>query len=93
MQDYFYATGDALFKRLQADEKLLLVFSGEDSDFVRLNVYDLLGREVDRLVNDVRFPGTYSVTFDAQDLSDGVYFYELQVGDAFREVKKMVLVK
>ena len=37
MQQYFYSLSDALFKKLQGNEKLLLSFSGEDSDFVRLN--------------------------------------------------------
>ena len=37
MQDYFYSLGDALFKKLDVDEQLLLGFSGEDSDFVRLS--------------------------------------------------------
>ncbi len=37
MQDYFYALSDALFGKLQADEQLLLGFSAEDSDFVRMN--------------------------------------------------------
>jgi predicted Zn-dependent protease len=37
MQDYFYSLSDALFKKLAANEQLLLSFSGEDSDFVRLN--------------------------------------------------------
>lgn len=37
MQDYFYAISDALFEKLKADEQLLLDFSGEDSDFVRMN--------------------------------------------------------
>jgi len=37
MQDYFYSLGDALFQKLEGDEQLLLGFSGEDSDFVRLN--------------------------------------------------------
>ena len=37
MQDYFYSLSDALFSRLEGEEQLLLGFSGEDSDFVRLN--------------------------------------------------------
>lgn len=37
MQDYFYTLGNALFEKLEGDEQLLLGFSGEDSDFVRLN--------------------------------------------------------
>ena len=37
MQDYFHSVSEALFQRLEGDEQLLLGFSGEDSDFVRLN--------------------------------------------------------
>ena len=37
MQEYFHALGNALFKKLKSGEQLLLEFSGEDSDFVRLN--------------------------------------------------------
>jgi hypothetical protein len=44
---------------------------------VRLVVYDLLGREVATLVKEEKQPGTYEVTFDASDLSSGVYFYRL----------------
>ncbi|UCE65803.1 MAG: right-handed parallel beta-helix repeat-containing protein [Candidatus Zixiibacteriota bacterium] len=59
---------------------------------VRLAVYDLLGREVQTLIDEYRPAGVHTVTFDASDLSSGVYFYGLQVGEAF-ETKRMVLLK
>ncbi len=59
---------------------------------VTLNVYDVLGREVETLVNQKQNPGNYSVTFDGSRLSSGVYFYRVQAG-AFTDVKKLMLVK
>ena len=63
-----------------------------DAQRVELNVYDLLGRQVQTLVNDVQNPGSYNVMFNAQNLSSGIYFYKLTAG-SFSEVKKMTLVK
>jgi len=66
---------------------------------VNLIVYDVLGREVARLVNDQeQQPGIYNVKFNLIDeessssLSNGVYFYRLQAGE-FVSVKKMILLK
>jgi hypothetical protein len=59
---------------------------------VKITVFDVLGRELDVLVNEYKTPGSYSVEFDASELSSGVYFYRLESGD-FRDVKKMTLVK
>ena len=55
-------------------------------------MYDVLGREVANLVNEVKTPGSYSVSFDASNLSSGVYIYKIQAGD-FVDAKKMMLVK
>ncbi len=60
--------------------------------FTTLKVYDLLGREVTRLVNEMKTPGNYSIDFDATALSSGVYFYKLEV-NGFSDVKRMVLIK
>jgi hypothetical protein len=60
--------------------------------FVTLKVYDLLGREVASLVNEVKQAGTYPVTWNAARLGTGVYFYKIQVG-SFSETKKMILIK
>jgi hypothetical protein len=59
---------------------------------VRLVVYDLLGREVDILVNEEQAPGSYTVPFNASGLPSGTYIYELRVG-SLRAARKMTLVK
>ncbi|MBN1634789.1 MAG: T9SS type A sorting domain-containing protein [Ignavibacteria bacterium] len=60
--------------------------------FVTLKVYDLLGREVATLINENLHPGTYEVSFNANNLSSGIYFYRLSAGN-FSETKKLVLLK
>ncbi|MBN8569345.1 MAG: T9SS type A sorting domain-containing protein [Ignavibacteria bacterium] len=60
--------------------------------FVSLKVFDISGREVSSLVNEVKDAGYYSVTFDAKNLSSGTYFYKLST-DKFSAVKKMVVIK
>ncbi|MDD5361232.1 MAG: T9SS type A sorting domain-containing protein [Ignavibacteria bacterium] len=60
--------------------------------FVSFKVYDILGKEVKTLVNDVKLEGQYSIEFNASDLPSGVYFYKLTSGD-FSDIKRMILVK
>ena len=60
--------------------------------FVTLKILDVLGKEVTTLVNDEQLTGTYSVDFDASNLSSGIYFYELRTG-SFIQSKKMILLK
>lgn len=62
------------------------------SGLVSLKVYDVLGREVKKLVNEVKTPGSYSVTFDASNLSSGIYFYTITSG-SFTQTRKMILMK
>jgi hypothetical protein len=57
-----------------------------------LIVYDLLGRELCTLVNEVKQPGNYTASWNAAKLSSGVYFYRLKSG-SFAQTKKMVLLK
>ncbi len=59
---------------------------------VKLIVFDILGKEVATLVNESLQPGTYETTFDASNLTSGIYFYRLQT-DKFVETKKMSLIK
>ncbi len=63
-----------------------------EAGHVSIKVFDLLGREVVTLINEVKPEGTYSRQFDASNLSSGVYYYRLQAG-SFIETKKMLLVK
>ncbi len=59
---------------------------------VTLTVYDILGRKVATLVNERQTAGNYSVKFDARNLSSGIYFYSLHVGN-FTATRKMILMK
>jgi photosystem II stability/assembly factor-like uncharacterized protein len=59
---------------------------------VTLKIYDILGREIQTLVNEKLQPGSYEVTFDGSNLSSGIYFYQLKAGE-YIENKKMVLIK
>jgi len=59
---------------------------------VTLKVYDVLGREVANLVNEVKTAGNYIVDFDASYLASGVYFYKLEV-NGFSDVKRLMLIK
>ena len=59
---------------------------------VRLTVYDVLGRRVAMLVNRVQNAGTYHITFNARQLSSGMYFYRLETPDKVI-IRKMMLIK
>ena len=59
---------------------------------VQLKVYDILGNEVVTLVNEVKQPGNYEITFNADNLSGGVYFYRL-LSENYSETKSMILLK
>lgn len=59
---------------------------------VRLSVYDVLGREVATLVNEVKSPGTYDVQWDASGQPSGIYFYKLEAGN-LSAVRKMALIR
>ena len=67
-------------------------FAIPKSGLVSLKVYDVLGREVSTLVNEVKNAGTYKVEFNASNLSSGMYFYKVSV-NGFTDVKKMMLIK
>jgi len=59
---------------------------------VNLIVYDILGREIATLVNEIKPVGTHEVEFDASELPSGIFFYRLQSGN-FTLTKKMMVIK
>jgi len=59
---------------------------------VVLKVYDLLGKLICILVNEEKTAGSYSVSFNSRNLSNGVYFYHLQAGE-YSSTSKMILLK
>ena len=73
-----------------------ITFSIPDESFVTLTVYDILGREVSRLVNSNLKKGVHSVQFNGSDLSSGIYLYKISARSknrSFEMIKKMTLIK
>ena len=66
--------------QLPKDEKVILI------------IYDILGREVSKLINEEQKAGYYTINFDASILASGLYLYRIQAG-SFVSVKKMLLIK
>jgi len=76
------------------------VVRGKESSWIKLAVYDLLGREVTVLVDEPKAPGSYEVVFNAAGLSTGVYFYRMTVGspsggsrEGFVQTRRLLLLR
>lgn len=67
-------------------------YSIPQSGMVSLILYDILGNEVSILLNRYQVSGEYDVIYRADDLSSGIYFYQLQAGD-FITTKKLIMLK
>jgi len=68
-------------------------FALPQNSFVTVKVYNAIGEEVARLVNnEFKSAGSYSVTFDGSNLGSGIYFYSIEASQ-YKETKKMVLIK
>jgi hypothetical protein len=70
----------------------VLEYSVSKTSHVVLEVFNVLGQSVGRLVDEQLAPGTYKTTFNASSLSSGVYLYRLKAGD-YVQTLKMVLMK
>lgn len=64
-----------------------------NQDYVTLVVYDILGREVQTLVEGFHDAGSHVINFDAKNLPSGIYFYKLQTGNSSLQTKKMLLIR
>ena len=62
------------------------------SNNVKVIIYDMLGKEIEVLLNNILQPGSYNVNFNGDKLSSGIYYYKITT-DEFTDVKKMLLVK
>lgn len=67
-------------------------FAIPNNNFTTLKLFNMEGKEVASLVNEVLKSGNYSVNFNGSALSSGIYIYELKSGDFF-STKKMILIK
>jgi len=59
---------------------------------VKLEVFDITGQIIEKLVDEEQPAGYYEINFNAQQLASGMYFYRIQAG-SFNQVKKMILIK
>ena len=67
-------------------------YSVPSASLVQITVYDLLGREVETLVNSVKQPGTYQITLDMSSFASGIYIYRLKAG-SFTQTQRLTLLK
>ncbi|MDZ4712660.1 MAG: T9SS type A sorting domain-containing protein [bacterium] len=67
-------------------------FAIPSAGFVKLKIYDLLGKEVMTLVNEQKNAGFYNVDFNGENFASGIYFYKIEAGD-FVQTRRMLLVK
>ncbi len=70
-----------------------LEFGISNLGFVSLKVFDVLGNEVETLINEKKNAGSYELKFDGSDYPSGVYFYRLTVDGNIIDTKRMVLLK
>jgi len=61
-------------------------------EFVTLRVYNAIGEELITLLSEVKSAGNYEVTFNAENLASGIYYYRINAGE-FNSIKKMILIK
>jgi hypothetical protein len=60
--------------------------------YVKLSVFNLVGQEIETLVNEYQAAGKYDIEFNAKDLPSGIYLYKLQV-NGYTSVKRMTLIR
>jgi len=60
--------------------------------FVSLKIYDAIGNEVASLTNEIKREGSYTIKWNGENYTSGIYLYKLKV-DNFQETKKMLLIK
>jgi len=70
----------------------LIKYDIPKSGLVTITLYDVLGKEISKLVNESMKPGRYEITWDGKNFASGSYFYKIVSGD-FTDIKKMILVK
>ncbi|MBM4157434.1 MAG: T9SS type A sorting domain-containing protein [Ignavibacteria bacterium] len=67
-------------------------FAVTESGFVELKIYDILGRTVKNLITEKLSAGFYIISFNAESLPSGTYFYTLKT-EKFSDIKKMILIR
>ncbi len=70
----------------------IIRYSLPSASYVRIDIYDILGRRAERLIQGEQSAGYHQVTWNADDKSSGIFFYRIQAGE-FVETRRMLLLK
>jgi hypothetical protein len=71
----------------------IISYKIQRADFITLKIYDLLGREIQTLVNEFQEANTYYYPYDGTALANGIYYSKLQAGNNFSVTRKMILIR
>lgn len=71
----------------------IIKYSIADTRFIQINIYDILGKKIVTLVNQIQNSGIHEINFDGTNLNSGVYFYSLEVNKQLIDTKKLLLIK
>ena len=63
------------------------------SGFVTIKIYDLLGKEIKSLINERQSKGIYKLRFNGENISSGIYIYELRINGISINAKRMIMIK
>ena len=79
------------------NQKTIISYNLSNKQFVEISIFDIIGRNVKTLINEMQNPGTRTVKWDGKDnfgndVATGMYFYSIKAG-TFRDDKKMILIK
>jgi len=69
-----------------------IVYNLPKDEFVKIKIYDALGKEIMTIVNEFKEAGKYNVSFNGVNFSSGIYYYRIEAG-SFIQTKKMLLIK
>lgn len=69
-----------------------IVFDIKKNGLYKIEIYDVLGRKIDEILNEYEEAGSYKINYNAYKLSSGVYFYKIEA-ESFTDIKSMVLIK
>ena len=70
--------------------KTTIRFVLPQSEYVTLKIYNVLGKEVDKLIDDFRPAGEFKVEWDVSNVASGLYFYTLKAGN-FEQTRKLIV--
>ncbi len=72
--------------------KTIISYELQVTGYIKISVYDINGKHISDLVNQIQIAGKHETEFDGSNFSSGIYFYKLET-DGYKDVKKMIFVK